>query len=144
MIANKQGWQTWSVLFLRSGELRHTFKMSKMTHWHFHKRSCLFSPTVIIDILGSLKSTQTWKIPVLMTAISQKRSTSTTIETDLVFRTVLRNHHLVRRAFLTSPHLQVRLTSARRSSYVYDTVIIQWASRLTTTRQPNRELGGSR
>ncbi len=33
--------------------------------------------------IGSLKSTQTWKIPVLMTALSQKRSTSTTIETDL-------------------------------------------------------------
>jgi hypothetical protein len=56
----------------------------------------------------------------LMMALSQKRSTSMTIETDLVFRMVLRNHHLVRRAFMMSPHLQVRLMSARRSSYVYD------------------------
>jgi hypothetical protein len=55
-----------------------------------------------------------------MMAISQKRATSTTIKTDLVFRMVLRNHHLVWRAFLMSPHLQVRLMSGRQSSYVYD------------------------
>jgi hypothetical protein len=41
-----------------------------------------------------------------------------------------------------SPHLQVRLTSACRSLYVLYMIIIQWASRLTTTRQPNRKLGG--
>ena len=58
-------------------------------------------------------------------AISQKRSTSMTIETDLVIRTILRNHHLVRRALPTSPHLQVRLTSVRRSSCVHSMIIIQ-------------------
>jgi hypothetical protein len=46
---------------------------------------------------------------------SQKRSTSTTIEMDLVTRMILRNCHLVQRAFPTSSHLQVLLTSARRS-----------------------------
>jgi hypothetical protein len=55
-----------------------------------------------------------------MMAICQKRSTSMMIEMDFVFRMVLRNHHLVRHAFLMSPHLQVRLTPACRSSYVYD------------------------
>jgi hypothetical protein len=51
------------------------------------------------------------KIPVLMKAISQKRSTSMTIETDLVIRMILRNHHLIQRALLMSPHLRVLLTS---------------------------------
>jgi hypothetical protein len=59
-----------------------------------------------------------------MKAISQKWSTSMTIEMDLVIRTILRNHHLVRRAF----------ERYRRNS--------QWASRLTVMRQPKRKLGG--
>jgi hypothetical protein len=69
---------------------------------------------------GSLKSTQMWKIPVLMKATSQKRSTSMTIETDSVIRMILKNHHLVWHTFLTSSHLQVCLTSVRQSYYVYD------------------------
>jgi hypothetical protein len=64
---------------------------------------------------GSLKSTQTWKIPVLMKATSQKRSTSTTIKMDSVTRMTLRNRHLIQCAFPTSSHLQVPLTSARWS-----------------------------
>jgi hypothetical protein len=47
-------------------------------------------------------------------------STSMTIETDLVIWTILRNHHLVRCAFLMSSHLQVHLTSACQTLYVYD------------------------
>jgi hypothetical protein len=53
------------------------------------------------------------EIPVLMKAISQKRSTSMTIETDLVIRMILRNHHLIQWALLMSPHLRVLLTSVR-------------------------------
>jgi hypothetical protein len=55
-----------------------------------------------------------------MMAISQKRSTSTTIEMDLVIRMILRNHHLVWHMFWMSPHLQVHLMSACQSLYVYD------------------------
>jgi hypothetical protein len=51
----------------------------------------------------------------LMMATSQKRSTSTMIKMDLVTQMSLRNRHLVQRAFPTSSHLQVLLTSARRS-----------------------------
>jgi hypothetical protein len=87
--------------------------------------------------------TITWKIPLLMTAISQKRSTSMTIKTDLVFWTELSGiitssgarfwHHPTSRCawrLHTNPHMCM--------------IIVQWASHLTTTRQPNHELGGSR
>jgi hypothetical protein len=39
---------------------------------------------------------------------------------DSVIQMILRNHHLVQHALLTSPHLRVLLTSVRQSSYVYD------------------------
>jgi hypothetical protein len=55
-----------------------------------------------------------WKIPVLMKATSQKRSTSTTIETDSVIRMILAQESSWR-TFLTSSHLQVHLTSVRQS-----------------------------
>jgi hypothetical protein len=49
-----------------------------------------------------------------------EKSTSTTIEMDLVIQTILKNHHLVWHAFTTSPHLQVCLISVCQSLYVYD------------------------
>jgi hypothetical protein len=55
-----------------------------------------------------------------MMAISQKRSTSMTIEMDLVIRMILRNNNLVWHVFRMSPHLQVHLMSACQSLYVYD------------------------
>ncbi len=55
-----------------------------------------------------------------MKAKSQKRSTSTTIEMDLVIQMILRNHHLIQCRLLTSPHLWVLVTSVHWSLYVYD------------------------
>jgi hypothetical protein len=78
-----------------------------------------------------------WKIPAPMKAISQKRSASTMIETDLVIWIILRNFS--RANYWGHP-------TSRCAWHLYGNphmcmIIIQWASHLSATCQPKCKLG---